>query len=98
MRDFVKKGKEAHENIDRNKTYCSAKTYLSLLHGLILNDKITLEQRKERFIDVSLRMQMEFNTFFDLQQTQYCQKLLELVSKKKRIRKRFKRYILLILL
>ena len=83
MRDFVKKGKEAHENIDRNKTYCSAKTYLSLLHGFILNDKITLEQRKERFIDVSLRMQMEFNTFLTYNKLNIAKNYLNWSRKKK---------------
>lgn len=88
VQDFMKWGKKAHNEIVCNENNSTVETFLNILYEFILNDELTYDERRVKFIDVCSRFALVFNTFFIIQQTERSKKLVELLSKKKNYSKK----------
>ena len=71
-----------------NENNSTVETFLNILYEFILNDELTYDERRVKFIDVCSRFALVFNTFFIIQQTERSKKLVELLSKKKNYSKK----------
>ena len=85
MQDFMKREKKGYNEIVCNENNCSVETFLNILDEFILNDELTYDERRVKFIDVCSRFASVLNTFFIIQQNERSKKLVELLLKKKEL-------------
>ena len=52
IKEFMIKGKEAHDEITCDAKNCSVEIFLKVLYDFVLNDELSYDDRRVKFIDV----------------------------------------------